>query len=415
MTRVEVRADERCVVGEDGCMTAEACASPDGTANAWERLAWAWHLAIPALLGISLVAALGDPDLTAGGKAYSVSGSVLMVAWYVAMRPDLARNRGAERRTVLWGLVTVLLWLTLVLVHPAFFLVLTAIFTTLFSNVELRPASWLAGLLGLEIAVANLRYGDPTFGEAVFTLVWAGAIVLAAIAFARWIHGIIDQSRDRSELIAQLEATRAELAAAERTAGVNEERARLTGEIHDTLAQSFTSIVMLLQAVEAALPADATSRRQVDLAIDTARSGLGDARRLIADLAPEPLDAHSLPEALRRVAARFTDETAVAAEVAVSGEQRRLAPTVEVALLRVAQESLANVRKHASASRVAITLRYDDEVSLEVDDDGTGFDPTDATGGFGLRGMRDRLATVDGRVQVRSEPGGGTRVLVAVP
>ncbi|CAN5415595.1 sensor histidine kinase [soil metagenome] len=410
-----VGADGTVAVGEDGTVTDPTCAAPGGEGHAWQRVGWAWHLFIPVLLAFSLGGALSDPDLSATGRVAAAGLSVAMVAWYWWLRPDLARNRQDDRRAAIWGLGTVVAWLPLVLVHPAFFLVLTAVFTTLFANVDLRPASWLAGLLGLEIAVANLRYGHPSIGEVAITLAWTGAIVVAAIAFASWIHGIIDQSRDRSDLIAQLEATRAELASAERAAGISEERSRITGEIHDTLAQSFTSIVMLLQAVEAALPPDATSRHQVELSIDTARSGLGDARRLIADLAPEALDAHTLPDAIGRVVERFTDETGVAASVDVTGEQRKLPPTVEVALLRAAQESLANVRKHASATTVALTLAYDREVSLRVDDDGTGFDPDDPTTGYGLRGMRDRLATVDGRVQVRSEPGHGTHVLVAVP
>jgi signal transduction histidine kinase len=196
---------------------------------------------------------------------------------------------------------------------------------------------------------------------------------------------------------------------------VQQERTRLTGEIHDTLAQSLTSLVLLLQAVEARMPVEADGRRQVELAIATARDGLADARRLIADLDPAPLDAASLPDAVRRVAARFTDETGVGTTVDVAGEGRTLPATVEVALLRAAQESLANVRKHADARAVAITLRYDREVTMQVTDDGAGFDPAGPTPGFGLRGMRDRLATVDGRVLVESEPGHGTRVLVAVP
>ncbi len=402
-------------VGEDGTVTDPTCAAPEGDGHAWQRVGWAWHLFIPVLLAFSLGGALSDRELTSAGRAAAIGLSVLLVAWYAALRPDRARDRGDHRRAAAWGLGSVLLWLPLVLVHPAFFLVLSGLFTTLFSNLELRPASWLAGLLGLEIAVANLHHGDPSPGEVAITLAWTGAIVVAAISFATWIHGIIDQSRDRSELIAQLEAAQAELAAAERAAGVSEERSRLTGEIHDTLAQSFTSIVLLLQAVEAGLPADATTRHQVDLAIDTARSGLGDARRLIADLAPEALDARSLPDAISRVAERFSAETGVVATVEVTGHRRRLAPTVEVALLRAAQESLTNVRKHAAATTVALTLRYDHEVSLQVDDDGTGFDLDGPTAGYGLRGMRDRLATVDGRVQVRSEPGRGTHVVVAVP
>lgn len=393
----------------------EPCTAPDEAPHAWARSTWVWHLVLPVLLAFGVSSAVADPATSTRRALVGAVVSLAMVAWYAVLRPDRARDRGEGRRSLLWGLGSVLLWLPLVLVHPAFFLVLTGLFTTIFAMLELRPASWLAGLLGLEIAVANLRFADPSAGEVLFTLAWAAAMVAAAIAFAHWIHAIIEQSADRHELIARLEATRAELVAVERAAGVHDERARLTGEIHDTLAQSFTSLVLLLQAVEADLAPAHPARARVALAVATARDGLVDARRLMADLDPEPLDARSLPDAIERVAARFDEETGVRTEVVVEGERRKLAPPVEVALLRATQESLANVRKHARASRVRIGLRFGDDVALRVDDDGAGFDPADPTDGYGLRGMRDRLATVDGRVEVDSAPGAGTHVLVEVP
>lgn len=397
-------------------MSAPACTSPDQGTHAWERAVWVWHLLIPVLLGIGLLAAATDPDTSSARDWLGAGLSAAMVACYWFLRPDRTRDDDDnDRRAVAWGLGSVLLWLPLVFVHPAFFLVLTGLFTTLFANLAFRPASWLAGLLGVEIVLANLFPGDPTGGDVLITLASTAPLIVASVVLARWIHGIIDQSRDRHLLIEELEATQADLVAAERTAGIHQERARLTGEIHDTLAQGFTSIVMLLQAVEAGLGEDDAVRRRVQLAIDTARDGLDDSRRLMADLDPEPLDSHSLPDAIGRVASRFSDETGVRTEVELRGDQRRLRATVEVALLRATQESLANVRKHAGAAAVTITLRYGHEVTLRVTDDGSGFDPANPTAGFGLRGMRERLATVHGRVQVESEPGHGTQVLVEVP
>ena len=387
------------------------------TRHAWERGPWLWRLLLPALLAVGVIASVTDPDTSPRRAGLGAALAVTMVLWYLVMRPDRIHEPRpiAARRAVAWGLGAVLLWLPLVLVHPAFFFVLTGLFPTIFSVVPFRPAIGLACLLGIEITVANLYPGDPSMGLIAVTFGWVGVTIAMSIALAWWIHGIIEQSQDRHHLIEALEATRHDLARAERTAGALEERAHLTREIHDTLAQGFTSIVMVLQAAEATMAPDDASRRAVRLAIDTARDNLDDARRLIADLDPGPLDTGSLPEALRRAATRFGDETGVSVDVALTGDQRQLPAASEVALLRAAHESLANVSKHAGARHVTITLRYDDRVTLEVIDDGAGFDPAGSTDGFGLRGMRDRLASVDGEVHVASQPGSGTTVLVAVP
>lgn len=383
--------------------------------NAWERSPWAWHLLLPVPLAVAIVATLADPSTGASRRAVAVAGSIAMVGWYWLLRPDLERSSEGVRRGVIWGLGSVLGWMVLVLAHPAFFLVLFGLFPTIFATLEFRPATALAALLGLEIVIANLQAGDPTVAELFGAMAMTAVSIGLSIVLALWIHGIIDQSRDRRALIDEIEATRTELAAAERAAGIAQERGRLAAEIHDTLAQGFTSIILVLQSVEAALDDREPSRRQIDLAIEAARNGLDDARRLIADAGPAPLDEANLPDALRRVGDRFAEECSVAVDVAVAGTYRHLEPLIEVALLRAAQESLANIRKHARAGSVRVVLHYGVEVTLRVVDDGLGFDPAVPSNGFGLRAMAARLETVDGRVSVRSEPGSGTQVAVTVP
>ncbi|MCS6843951.1 MAG: sensor histidine kinase [Caldilineales bacterium] len=130
----------------------------------------------------------------------------------------------------------------------------------------------------------------------------------------------------------------------------------------------------------------------------------------------QPLEGASLPEALRRVAARWAQETGIPAVVAVTGEPVPLHPEAEVTLLRAVQEALANVCKHAQARRVSVTLSYmEDQVTLDVQDDGVGFDPSAATEGFGLAAMRQRVEQLGGSVAVESAPGHGTTVAVMLP
>lgn len=201
-----------------------------------------------------------------------------------------------------------------------------------------------------------------------------------------------------------------------------EERQRLAHEIHDTLAQGFTSIVTNLEAAGGALDRDrAALRHHLNQALGVARESLSEARRLVWALKPEPLEEAPLPEALRRLVARWSSSSGVAAEVFVTGEPGSLAAEAEVALLRVAQEALANVRKHARAGRVAVTLSYiGGRAVLDVRDDGVGFDPAATSpgsggDGFGLRSMRERLERAGGALSVESAPGEGTVLSAEVP
>jgi signal transduction histidine kinase len=211
-----------------------------------------------------------------------------------------------------------------------------------------------------------------------------------------------------------------------RQAGVLRERQRMAHEIHDTLAQGFTSIVTNLEATERVMSSDSVrARHHLDHARRTARESLTEARRLVWALRPEPLEGSSLPEALRGLAEQWSKESGIASGVATTGTSSPLPPEVEVTLFRVAQEALTNVRKHAGgASRAALTLSYmGDTIALDVRDDGMGFDPEqDARrrkerdeGGFGLKGMRERVEGAGGTLSIESAPGDGTALTFELP
>jgi signal transduction histidine kinase len=210
-----------------------------------------------------------------------------------------------------------------------------------------------------------------------------------------------------------------------RQTGALRERQRMAQEIHDTLAQGFTSIVMNLEAAEGVLPPDSMrAQHHLDQARHTARESLTEARRLVWALRPEALKSATLPEALGRLTERWSKESGVIADVTVTGTPRRLSPEIETTLFRMAQEALANVRKHARASRVALTLSYMGGcVALDARDDGIGFDPcqvsTEArdrtSGGFGLKGMRERVEQAGGSLSVESAPGEGSTLAVELP
>ena len=208
-----------------------------------------------------------------------------------------------------------------------------------------------------------------------------------------------------------------------RRAGMIGERKRLAREIHDTLIQGFASIVVNLEAAEGSLGEfPGPYARHLDEARATAREGRSEARRIVWALRPGALDGAPLPDALARLAGRWSKATGVRAEVAVTGEAVPLSTEAEVTLLRVAQEALNNVGKHARAGRAVLTLSYmGDNVTLDVTDDGAGFETEGATvepgpdGGFGLGAMRERVEGVGGTLLVESEVGGGTTLAVGLP
>ena len=198
-----------------------------------------------------------------------------------------------------------------------------------------------------------------------------------------------------------------------------QERNRMAGEIHDTLAQGFAGILLQLEAAEEDLTETSQeARRHLLQARRLARENLAEARRSVWALRPQTLEQGDLVSALTHLVHRLTHETPMPVELSIHGTPRPLPPETESELLRISQEALTNALKHAYASAIRVTLTFSaKKMRLCIEDDGQGFDPERQPShcGFGLRSMRGRVERMGGRLTVASQPGQGTQVVVVVP
>jgi signal transduction histidine kinase len=194
------------------------------------------------------------------------------------------------------------------------------------------------------------------------------------------------------------------------------ERRRLARELHDETGQALTSILLGLRSLEDSLERE-DSRKAAGELRELVVSTLQDVRRLAVELRPKALDDFGLVPALERLTQAFAEQTGIRVDFEPTLGEKRLPTEVETSLYRIVQESLTNVVKHAQASRVSVLLtRRPGSVMAVVEDDGRGFDPEHARGeGYGIVGMRERVALLDGRLQIESAPDGGTTLAVEVP
>ncbi|MCP9969817.1 sensor histidine kinase [Actinomadura madurae] len=260
-------------------------------------------------------------------------------------------------------------------------------------------------------AVRSAPDGAQLSGNSVAALIGYAAGVL----FGLWMHRVVGQHDARARLLAaDLEDAERRLAEAQRRQGAADERERLAREIHDTLAQGFASIVVLAEAARTGLRADPDRSAQQLLSIEqTARENLAEARVLVGTASAGSVAPASVARTLRRTLDRFAEDTGLT--VTADLPDVDCDQTTRIALLRCTQESLANIRKHAAASTVGVVLeRRPHGVELEITDDGRGFAVAESRG-FGLDGMRRRLAELGGELTVTSSPGDGTRVLATIP
>ncbi|MCA9973429.1 MAG: sensor histidine kinase [Anaerolineales bacterium] len=390
--------------------------------DVWEWSRWIWVALFYGVLIIVVAIALND-TANAGMHGRILGLSTVLAAWHGVALVAAFRFNGYERPWLMTLLVAVgaAIWFLLAQIDPFFYFLLSGLFPFVYIFLPLPWAIGMTLVINALAAIDNTGGGDrllDLYNPALWY--WLGFSVVA-ILMGAWIYAIIRQSMQRRVLIEQLQAAQAQLAAAERREGMLQERERLARDIHDTLAQGFTSIVMHLEAAEQALPGDlATLRHHLDTARDTARASLTQARQVVHDLRPELLARQSLPAAIERVVSRWAAQTGIHAAVACTGSVLPLHPEVDVTLLRALQEALANVRKHAQAGEVRVTLSYmGDVVVLDVADDGVGINgagaPSPYAGGFGLQAMRERVAQLGGTVALESEPGEGTTLAVTVP
>lgn len=386
-------------------------ASVDPGTHEWYRTIWAWHVAFGAVAALTGGLFLVDGGVDAGRRYAALTLLVVLCSWYAATGARaLHREPGGLGLVYLLGAAP--LTVALFAVTPVGATMLFLLYPHLWALLPLRRAIAGTAAMVVLVAAATLVSGDLASDHLLSALVLTVAALPVGLGLGLWITRIIAQSTRRAELVAQLAAARAELAEVSRQAGVLAERERLARDIHDTLAQGFTSVLLLLDASELALDRDQQAvRRYIERARQTARENLAETRSVVAALTPPLLRNTSLADAVRQLADRVMVATGVEQVVTVTGSPRPLQTEREVVLLRAAQEALANVCKHAAATRVEITLDYHDGgATLQVTDDGRGFDPAAPTAGFGLSGMRERVAQVGGTVEVQAAPTEGTTV-----
>ncbi|WP_436759545.1 sensor histidine kinase [Streptosporangium sp. V21-05] len=375
-------------------------------AHAWESL-WGWE--------VLLVIAVLLPTWTALSIDVPVREKVIVTGCLLAILPLyvlLGRPAilGEDRpRGAVYIALLIALFAAPGLVAPYATFALFGLCPQCFMVFPARRA--MVAVVALNLS-PTIRYLFLAENPDLFNFVMVTTIVIFfSTIFGVWIERITRQSEERAALIEELESSRAEVSRLSAERGAQAERERLAGEIHDTLAQGFTSIIMLIQAAEA----QPDPSRHLALAIQTARENLTEARLLVTTLSPAPLDGSTLDEALRRLTNRLGEETGLSGGFEARGESRPLSAPIEVVLVRAAQEGLANVRKHAAARSVTVSIAYrDGSVRLEVRDDGRGFEPSGGEG-YGLRGMRARVEQVGGTLTVAGPPGEGTVLEVVVP
>ncbi|MBD3887131.1 GAF domain-containing protein [Phormidium tenue FACHB-886] len=210
------------------------------------------------------------------------------------------------------------------------------------------------------------------------------------------------------------------LAEQSRQAAVLEERNRFARDMHDTLAQAFTGVLMQLEATKRKINAVQLEAAQehVARARSLASEGLSEARRSVRALRPEVLESLDLPTALRRLAEQTTADTSIPVLMRIEGIPRTLPIDLETNLLRIGQEALTNALRHAQAQKVRLELLFEtDAVHLHIEDDGKGFNTESqpVNGGFGLLGMQERSQRLGGQFTLKSSYGQGTEITVSVP
>lgn len=407
----------------------------DGGLEAWERRENSVIEALPAvMLAFTTIMTIGARVGEGRPWILDLALCVIVGAWLAVryLRPSAWCGRGWTE--VVFFTVLVVLMGILVYRDPWFgFFTFTAYFYAM-----RLPATWgrVSGVVVTAILTGTSQSGGvPVHGGPSaylwFPVVAVNLLVAGGFTWFGWVSRtqnekrkvLVDELRSANE---RLEATLTEnaglhqqLLVQAREAGVLDERQRMAREIHDTLAQGLTGIITQLQAAEQASGDPVARRRHFDTATQLARDSLAEARRSVDELRPQVLEQARLSDALASVAERWSALHGVAVQVTVTGPARPMAPDTEFALLRTAQETLANVAKHASASRVGLTLSYmDSEAALDVRDDGRGFDPSASarvSGGYGLIAMRERIEALSGTLEIESEPGAGTAVSARVP
>lgn len=388
----------------------------------WGRI---WNIITYTFLIISICVCIANRDISWRLRLATVGLSLLWGLWYwlFVVKDHTWRERIPIR--IVSVVVSITIAAALTWINMVFVILLFAYFGISF---RILPAKFAIPHIVLVSILLAARYMNLDNG--LFTtnnmLFLSGFLTMAFFAsvLGLFINSIARQSKERQRIISELKSTQGELAKVERESGIVAERQRIAGDIHDKLAQGFTSIILQLQNAEAVIDNDhADVRPYIERALTAARESLAEARSVLWALRPEILVHEQIGVALDRTAQKWMESTGIRAAVKIDGDSIPLQAEVETVLLRAAGEALANVQKHARASEVILTLSFiGEEVVLDVQDDGRGFSVADSTlpdglvsEGYGLLAMRERVEKLGGRMNIESAPGEGTTLAVKIP
>ncbi|WP_020389197.1 sensor histidine kinase [Kribbella catacumbae] len=372
--------------------------------------------AVLSLLVVASTVRYVDAHGIGDRAGWVLGGAVLLVITYAAYSFTAA----SPWRGRIWLGLVVAMWFGLVLMAPSF-----AWCAVPLCFVALRVLPFTAACVLIAAMVATVIAAWMSMSGRFDPTIVAGPVSVAVLAVAAY-RALEREAAVRQALLDELREAEGDLADAQHQAGVQAERARLSRDIHDSVAQGLSSINLLLQAAQQGWTTHpAAARDHVSQAALTARDGLDEVRRVVRDLAPAELEDSAgagVPAAMRRAAAETAGQAGLDIRVLVSGTPVPVAPAVATALLRTARGALANVVEHAAARTTVITLTYQpDAVVLDVRDDGVGFDPAGlgpARGSYrgrGLDGIRRRVELLGGRLVVESAPGDGAALAVTIP
>lgn len=379
------------------------------------------HIMAVALTAIGAVRAIGDGV----SPSAAIIAGVAVLAWHTAGTLLPSRHHGAAV-TVWWLVGLAAIWVAAVAVSAEF--VWVSFLLWLLAG-HLLKTGWSlvfsAVVLGVATAAPVLHHGTTTYANVFGPLI--GGVF--AWGISRGYLQLLHDATEREQLVASLRQAQREaadlqdeLALTQRQAGASAERTRIARDLHDTVAQSLSSIRLLAHA-ESTRSVDPQTTRTSSQIETIAGDGIVDVRRIVAALTPAELDHDALATALARLTQRLHEETGVEVAIHTDAALPLLPTQLEVALLRTTQSALANVRLHAHASRVDLSLQAAGQtVRLDIADDGCGFDVRDwETRGdgdgssYGLRFMRQRLRELGGDLDIESAPGDGTVVSAHLP
>lgn len=391
------------------------------------------HVGFAVLLGVAIIRMMAS-DLPTPARYVSLVLSLVLAAVYLLGTVAEKRfsvgavAKNPTRFAYLWLAIITLLWAILMvssaefswLAFPLFFLYLhllprwAALIAVILMTAGVIVAQWKAG--GLPAPPLPVILG-PVFGAAF--------AVVTSMAYT-----LLYQEGHKQKMAAdELRRTRAELSASQHEAGVLAERARLAREIHDTLAQGFSSIVLVSRAAAKSVSDGDLDSAQESITMigATASENLAEARNFVRGLSSPALEGSTLADSLRRLCAKTQAEATARGGTLnctfrVDGTPIDLPQPYQVTLHRAAQASLANVWLHAQARNAVVSLAFlETEVTLDVYDDGKGFVPSQtpavagAEGGFGLTSLAQRVAAQNGTLDIESAPGEGTVVAIRLP